>query len=236
MPFAKREDGGFIRAINYKAGEGKLTIVKRVLVDDVWCNSLPIDISDGFEATFDFLHAEVGWFWIRKADERPKNAPPVLSLNVAPLNGATGKRPARGYQQGFRIRMLLSEGVGDESVRELLSTAACVWESVGKFFENHIEKYLAEHPDQLPVVAMRGTVPFQVAKGIVHAPQFELVRWVARPEELPDVPMTPIGSDWGGGSTSRNDADIGAPPKWHDDVPPNNTPPDDEDLDSKIPF
>jgi hypothetical protein len=246
MPFAKREHSGFIRAINYRAGEGKWTIVKRILVDDEWVNSGPIDISNGLEAILDTPHGEIGWYSIRKAEERPKGAPPVISLNVARLNGAIGKRPARGYQPGVRIRMLLSKEVGDESVRELLNTAACFWEAFGKFFDNHIEKQQAEHPGKLPLVRMHGTVkvPVQGGNGTVYAPQFELVGWVDRPEELADEPMEPIGSDWGGGPAGSGNGDgesstnNSSPPKWHDDVPPPHTehpdgPDGDEDL---IPF
>ena len=49
-----------------------------------------------------------------------------------------------------------------------------------------------QHPGQLPVVACTGAEPMKDKYGTNYKPRLELVRWVDRPEQLPDAsPVEP---------------------------------------------
>jgi hypothetical protein len=76
------------------------------------------------------------------------------------------------------------------------------------------ERERASHPGQVPVVACTGSEPMKDRYGVNYKPLLELVKWVARPAELPDAsPVEPAEIWQGAPATARPQAMHVPPPQ-----------------------
>jgi hypothetical protein len=124
----------------------------------------------------DLSNIRTGWMEFRKG-EPPKR---VMDPNLKEKPPS----PGDGFARGF-VFMVHSPRFFGGTV-EFSSTSIHTSNAINELYA----QYLAErsgHPGQLPVVACVGSKPMKGGRGVNYRPIFEIVRWVDRPAELPDV-------------------------------------------------
>jgi hypothetical protein len=228
MPMKARPDKGFVRSIKYcsTSGEngapaGRLEYVEYVIVGEGETQHKdPIKkyVGNGFKAVWDIPNARIGWYRIRSKENRPEGSPPVEALKETDVCGDIGIRaPEKGYQDGFRVHMLMVKESGDKAVFAFITTAANVYDAFRQYYNDSYEMEENDNPGKLPTIIMPITVPFVTTKATFRAPVFEGGPWVDRPEELPDEPMGVPGGDYD--PPSGNSGNSGKPAKWEDEDP-----------------
>jgi hypothetical protein len=138
-----------------------------------WSNDL-VDITGSFEAVVDMEGLETGWINLTTGV-----AP---DFRMVPLGAKAEPCPGDAFKEGFRLRMKLLNGAGDD-VREFSSTSKAVWKSVDELHD----AYLAgrdSHPAELPVVMIKEVVQVRTASSTNYRPIFRIARWGRRPAEL----------------------------------------------------
>lgn len=176
--------GGFKPVLKYDARAGRFFRVDRSDATGSW-QTENVDVTQGFQAVFDLENVQVGY--IRFA------AGGAPDFRMVPLGSPLPDRPAltddKGkpvYKQGFRLDVKLSKSAGGD-VRDFASTAGVV---IGALDSLHsaFEAGRAANPGKLPVVALTGSTPVkssgQGQTSTNYAPNFEIVKWVDRPEDM----------------------------------------------------
>lgn len=189
--------GDFAPLVKYDARAGRFFRADRTEGPGGWETS-NVDITQGFKAIFDLENIQVGWAAFR-AGMAPEFRLVPLGAALPPRpegmvsDGKGGTKPA--FQQAFKVMLKLAKTCGGD-VRELASTAKAAVGAVD-LLHSAYEAQKADHPGQLPVVAMTGSTPIKSSgKGQTstnYAPIFEIVSWVDRPADLkaPKPPATP---------------------------------------------
>lgn len=186
--------GDYADIIKYDARAGRMFRIDRQQFNGEW-DTTSVEITNGFQAVFDFANIEVGWalFAVGIAPQ----------FTMVPLGQPIPERPSETHKQGFRINTKLGKNCGDDK-REFASCAKAV---IGAMDGLHslYEAGVKANPGKLPVIAMTGSIPI-VSQGkgqssTNYQPVFELVKWVSRPAEL------------GGTATTTKAASPPPPPK-----------------------
>jgi hypothetical protein len=174
MGLGKRKDAtSFTPLVKFDARNGKFTRCDRVEVDGNW-TTRSVDITDDFEAVVDLPGIEVGWINLTAG-----SAP---DFQMHPLGTDIGERPSDRHKEGFRLRLLLRNGAGDD-LRELTSTARVLWNAVDELHDAFLDAP-AKHRGKLPVVGIAEVKAAITVNGVNYTPVFEILSWVARPPEL----------------------------------------------------
>jgi hypothetical protein len=174
MGLGKRKDtANFTALVKYDARSGKFTRCDREQDDTGWVTKAT-DITDDFEAVFDLENVEVGWVCFTAG-----GAP---DFRMVRLGDDIGERPSDKHREGFRVRVKLSNGAGDD-VRELSSTAVALWNALDELHDEYLED-AKKHRNKLPVVSIAETKRVTTAAGSNYAPVFEITKWVPRPADL----------------------------------------------------
>jgi hypothetical protein len=174
MALGKRKDtADFTPLVKFDARNGQATRCDRAEVNGVWTTKA-VDITDNFEAVVDLANIEVGW-----AAFVSGGAP---DFRMFPLGADIGERPSDKHKEGFRLRLLLRNGAGDD-VRELSSTARALWSAVDELHDEYLDG-VTKHRGKLPVVGIAEIKQVITANGVNYAPVFEITSWVSRPPEL----------------------------------------------------
>jgi hypothetical protein len=89
-------------------------------------------------------------------------------------------KPDDTYKRGFTA-LLFGKSLG--GLRELSSTALSMNGEINKLYEAY-EEGKAANPGMVPVMKCTGVTPVESKHGTNYAPNLELVKWTARPDEL----------------------------------------------------
>lgn len=168
--------GDYADIIKYDARAGRMFKVERSQGASGW-ETNNVEITDSFQAIFDFENIEVGWA--------------LFAAGVAPsfVMGPIGshlERPSDQFKQTFRLNVKLAKSLGGD-VREFASQAKVVISAVDALHTAY-EEGVKANPGKLPVVALKGSVPVVTqGKGqssTNYQPVFEIVTWAPRAPEL----------------------------------------------------
>ena len=168
--------GDFLPRVQYDARAGRWTRVDRINADGEW-DSVPVDITDVFNAVFDFTSIMTGWIDFTQ---------PAFVL--VPLGASKpAQPPGEKWKEGFRMHIKLAKAAGGD-VREFGSTAKAVIKAVSELHDAYLEG-VKGNPGMLPVVAMTGVKAIKTGSGQTtstnYSPVLRIERWVNRPADLP---------------------------------------------------
>jgi hypothetical protein len=113
----KRKDTQtYLPIVKFDARAGKFTRVDRVQ-DEAgnWENELHEISADDFEVVADLANLQIGWINFGGNGQAP-------DFRMVNLDEDIGDRPGDKFKEGFRLKVKLTNGAGDD-VRELASTA-----------------------------------------------------------------------------------------------------------------
>jgi hypothetical protein len=172
--------------LNYESGSGAdiLPIIKYdarggrfTRIDREAGTSEAVDITNNFEAVFDFENIETGN--IAFTAQGPK-------FNVTKLGVADPRPPSEDFKPGFRLMVKLGSGCGGGEPREFASTAKSCIDGVNALHDDYMAGVTA-NPGKLPVVTLK-SVRVKKTEGknptSNYVPVFEITRWVPRPPAL----------------------------------------------------
>src|SRR5262249_22177466 len=179
--------------LKYDARAGTFYLDDRVQTSNGW-EKEQTDVTTRFRAVVDMANAQVGW--IKFAG---RGSPPETIL--VPVGQDIGSPTSDDFKQGFRLLVKMDKSPGGE-VREFISTAAGAWNGLSALHDDYLAG-LPEHRGQLPIVTASDIVERQYAAGPSFEPQFTIVGWAPRPEELSAAENEPVGSQ----RRSRTDMD-----------------------------
>jgi hypothetical protein len=175
MGIGKRRDTPNIPLrCNFDARSGKMTRCDREQ-DDVgeWTTTL-VDITKTFQAIVDMENTEIGYIAFTPG------GPP--DFRMVSLGKDVGEPPSNNHKEGFRLRMKLTNGAGDD-VREFASTAKVVWQSLDDLHDAYLEG-CAKHRGKLPIVSIAEVAQVRIGSSTFYRPIFEITGWAKRPNDL----------------------------------------------------
>ena len=171
---ATEGSGNFLPIVKYDARAGRIARVDR---DNGENNS--IDISNSFKAVFDFENVEVGYIKFAAG-----SAPDFRVSRWYDRNPV--KDPGEGYKPGIRFVVKLSKECGGD-IRELASNAGAFLDAAKKLHVEY-EAGLKENPGKLPVISLQDVTAKTSGEGqkksTNYVPNFRIVSWVKRPDDL----------------------------------------------------
>ena len=171
----RKDQKSFLPVVKFDARFGTFTRVDRVQGDDGSWKSDPHEITpDDFEFIADLANIEVGWMSFGGNGAAP-------DFRMAGLDQDIGDRPSDKHKEGFRLKVKLTNGAGDD-VRELASTAIGLWKSIDELHCAY-EKGVSKNKGKLPLVGVHEVIRVE-GKTTTFRPDFKIVRWVARPSDL----------------------------------------------------
>ena len=92
-------------------------------------------------------------------------------------------RPSDEYKQAFRVKFFSTKLFSDAPVRELSSDRAGLLEFIRKLHDEAEPKF---GKGEIPAIKMLKALKVRIGKGPTKIPQFEIVGWKPRPEEMED--------------------------------------------------
>jgi hypothetical protein len=175
MALGKRRDApSIIPTIKIDARSGRVMRADREQDSSgKWVTRQTDIATDDFEAIFDLENTEVGWmaFTGGKPDFHMKRA-----------GADIGEPPSKDHKEGFRVRMKLQNGAGDD-VREFSSTSKVIWQSLDELHTEYLEE-VVKQKGKLPVVGIAEMARVAIGSGTYYRPVFEITSWVKRPSDL----------------------------------------------------
>jgi len=123
---------------------------------------------------FDVHGLQLGWMRI---DAQGRDWQPWPSLNQR------APSPGEEYKIGFKIDVVSNKLFGDEPTREFSANTFGPLQFISALYDacENAEEFKA---GQVPVIKITGSKPVKVGKGNTRVPEFEIAKWVPRPDEL----------------------------------------------------
>lgn len=176
MALPKRKDAkAFLPVVKFDARFGTFTRVDRVQDDSGGWKSDPHEIpADDFEFVADLANLQIGWMSFGGNGQAP-------DFRMVGLDDDIGDRPSDKHKEGFRLKVKLTNGAGDD-VREFASTAVGLWKSVDELHTAY-EKGVQKNKGKLPLVGVHEIITVE-GKTTTYRPDFKILKWVARPCDL----------------------------------------------------
>jgi hypothetical protein len=175
MALGKRKDAlNFTPLVKFDARNGKLFRCDRVQDDTGDWETKQTDITDSFSAIVDMENIEIGWIAFSSG------GPP--DFKMVPVGSEIGERPSDNHKEGFRVRMKLANGAGND-VRELTSTAKSNWQSLDDLHDEYLNER-SKHKGKLPIVGIAEVAQVKTAAGTNYRPIFVITGWTKRPADL----------------------------------------------------
>lgn len=173
----------FLPRVDYNAKSGRMKFSQRVEVNGMW-ETQERDVS--FEQPVfiaDLANIQVGYLFFKKG------MAPVRAL--VPHGQPLPPRPTGDFgvdergrpnqpKEGFALRILDSE----RTLREFTSNAASVLGAMDAL-HNAFEAAPERQQGMVPVVQFTGATEVKGKHGANYTPNFQIVKWVPRPAELP---------------------------------------------------
>ena len=171
----RKDQKTFLPIVKFDARRGTFTRVDRVQ-DEAgnWESELHEIPVDDFEFVADMPNLQIGWI-----NFGGNGVPP--DFQMVGLDDDIGDRPSDKHREGFKLRLKLTNGAGDD-VRELASTALGLWKSMDELHCAY-EKGIAKNKSKLPLVGVHEVITVE-GKTTTYRPDFKIVKWVARPSDL----------------------------------------------------
>ena len=160
----------------------------------------------------DLANIATGWFRFREGQAPERRIDPSLD-RPAPS-------PGEGFKRGFVLAVFSQKFFGGEA--ELSSASIHMGNTIRDLYQA-FEAQRAVHPGQVAVVAATGAEPMKDKYGTNYRPKLEIVKWVARPSELPDASPVEAADIWsgdGGAPVARQAASHVSPPAAPPPAPP----------------
>ena len=140
-----------------------------------------VEITANFRAIMDLENVEVGYALFVEGQ-----APQYL---LVPSEAEWPVKPGKEWKQAVRAMLKLDPVCGGD-IREVTSTALAFLAGFEKLHEE-FDTERHKHPGKLPVVVLRGTEPVPSGgKSTNYRPNFAIVEWVDRPDDLVFVPKS----------------------------------------------
>jgi hypothetical protein len=121
-------------------------------------------------AAFDIQNVQLGWLLLETGNRDWQPWP----------DNAQTRKPEGDYKAGFEVDVFSSQMFGGEPVRSLSSNA-----TGSVMFIQELYAEAEKHPEfaqgLTPIVQLNGSKALKVGKGNTRVPQFQIVKWVARP-------------------------------------------------------
>ena len=177
MALPKRKDlKNFLPVVKFDARHGTFTRVDRVKDDDTgsWKSDPHPIPADDFEVIADLANMQIGWIYFGGNGKAP-------DFRMVGLDDDIGDKPGDNYKEGFRLKVKLTNGAGDD-VRELSSTALGLWKSVDELHTAYT-KGADKNKGKLPLVGVQEVITVE-GKTTTYRPDFKILKWVARPSDL----------------------------------------------------
>lgn len=127
-----------------------------------WNSPVVVDVESVQQG---WLKLEGGRDWIEWPDNQPTEKPNDM------------------YRQGFVLKFYSSKLFDDEPVREFSASGAGVTEFLKKLYAES-ESSGNFGSGKVPAIKVLKATPVRIGKGPSKIPQFEIVKWVDRPDEL----------------------------------------------------
>jgi hypothetical protein len=168
----------FMPRIQYDAKAGRWARIDRVNDGGAW-HSDKVDITERFTAIFDFESIETGWIAYTGAGP---------NFALVQLGHALPAQPSDQHKRGVKFQLKLAPAIGgDKPVREMSSNAKAFMDGFRAAYAAYAQAN-ADHPGQLPVFTASAK-PVVTGSGATrttnYMPDFRLVKWVDRPDDLP---------------------------------------------------
>jgi hypothetical protein len=174
MALGKRRGGDFLPVLKFDARIGTFYTQDRVFRDNQWLNEQH-DVTEGLVLIIDVKNAQQGWFLF------PKGAAPERVL-AAPDATDIGKAPSDDHREGVHV---LAKIPGDAAgTRELASTALGFYEGLDELHDQYVAER-DEHPGKVPLCELVGCREKKLASGPTWVPEFQIIDWVDRPDDMP---------------------------------------------------
>ena len=122
----------------------------------------------------DLANLQIGWISFGGNGQAP-------DFRMFGLDDDIGDRPSDKHKEGFRLRVKLTNGAGDD-VHELASTALGLWKSMDELHCAY-EKGVVKNKSKLPLVGVHEVIMVE-GKTTTYRPDFKILKWVARPSDL----------------------------------------------------
>lgn len=162
--------GEFKPYVAYNAKAGKWSMKKDGVDTEV--------VNPTFVA--DFANIKTGYFYYAAGQAPQVVLNPSLTVKV-PRPDGVGADGKPLYKEGFKLDLFSKASFG--GVVEFSSSAMLVREALNKLYVQYTEG-LESNPGLLPVVEAAGTTKAVGKHGTNYSPNFKIVKWVARPDEL----------------------------------------------------
>jgi len=178
--------------------------IRYMVRDDEWHMSSPtgmeeIDMASA-AVVVDIENIQLGWLKLeggRDWHPWPKNDP----MKVA--------KPSDAHNQGFSVMFYSTKLFEDEPVRELSASGAGIRQFVQELYEE-AEKSKEFGSGKVPAVKITSGKKVKMGKNDSRVPQFEIVKWINRPEDLAGD-VAPPADDDASSSSPANSQSGGAP-------------------------
>ena len=175
MGIGKRRDTPNIPLrCNWDARSGKMNRADRAQDDGGEWTTNQTNITSTFEAIADVENMEIGYIAFTPG------GPP--DFRMVPVGKDVGEPPSDSHKEGFRLRMKLTNGAGND-VREFASTSKVVWQSVDELHDAYLEG-CAQHRGKLPIVSIAKVAQVRIASSTFYRPIFKITGWAKRPNDL----------------------------------------------------
>lgn len=175
--------GGDIKPyVKYDAMAGRLFRMDRVQHGDGTFSSESHEITNTAQMVMDLANIRVGW--INYTSQGPIRRLVVLGQEAIPPRpedkNSDGK-PA--FKQGFEVDLLLDKNSGGGGLRVLGSAAGCVIEAMDALHDAFTGAAESK-AGKLPVVKISGVSPVKSGQSTNYKPNFAIVNWIDRPQQL----------------------------------------------------
>jgi len=125
-------------------------------------------------AVFDIQNVQLGWLLLAEG-QRDWQPWPGNKMQPKPTEGE--------YKPGFEVNVYSAQMFGDEPVRSFSSNGTGPTMFIQALY-NEAEKHDEFAAGKAPVVQITGSKATKVGKGTTRVPQFEIVKWIERPQAL----------------------------------------------------
>lgn len=171
----RKDQKSFLPIVKFDARSGKFTRVDRVQ-DEAgnWESELHEIPADDFEVVADLANLQIGWINFGGNGQAP-------DFRMVGLDDDIGDRPSDKHKEGFRLKVKLTNGAGDD-VREIASVATGFWKSMDELHCAY-EKGVSKNRGKLPLVGVHEVIAVE-GKTTTYRPDFKILKWVARPSDL----------------------------------------------------
>ena len=213
MPLNLKTEGSgdFLPIVKYDTRAGRVIRVDRTQGANGW-DTDEVDITDQFTVVMDLANTEEGW--LAFANGRP-DFHMVLAGEPFP------DQPSEGHRSAFRVPIYSQKVLG--GLREFSHAAITVTAQFKALF-NDWEAAPESGNGKVAVVNLAGTTAKKInvpggGQSTVYVPDFEIEKWIDRPEELgPVKPRNAAATEPRPKRTDHSNAEATKPAQVADDV------------------